>query len=222
MPLGYLLIEIGTSSLRIFALFSAAMATASIKAAKCAIRAEMKKQLRAMTAEDRLRQSRIILDKFVNHHRYKASNRISIFVNMETEVLTEPIILHILNDGKECFIPKYDDQSRQMDMVKLSSLEELEKLPMTKWHIKQHTDFDPREEALLTGGIDLLVVPAVAFTLQGARLGHGKGYYDVYYSRCLRAQAKMPYTIGLCFRQQLVPSIPLDDHDMIVDEVLHA
>ncbi|KAH7932501.1 hypothetical protein HPB52_024476 [Rhipicephalus sanguineus] len=146
------------------------MAAASMKAAKCAIRAEMKKQLKAMTAEDRLRQSKIVLDK--------------------TEVSTEPIIRHIINDGKECFIPKYDDQSRQMDMVKLSSLEELEKLPMTKWRIKQHTDFDPREEALVTGGIDLLVVPAVAFTAQGARLGHGKGYYDIYYSRCLKAQAQ--------------------------------
>ncbi|XP_075536867.1 methenyltetrahydrofolate synthetase [Dermacentor variabilis] len=202
--------------------FSAAMAAASLKAAKNAVRAEMKKQLKSMTAEDRLRQSKIILDKFVNHSRYKASKRISIFVNMETEVSTEPIIRQIINDGKECFIPKYDDQSQQMDMVKLASLEELWKLPMTKWRIKQHTDFDPREEALVTGGIDLLVVPAVAFAPQGARLGHGKGYYDIYYSRCLKAQAQRPYTLGLCFCQQIVPNIPLGDHDMIVDEVLHA
>uniref|UniRef100_A0A1E1WZ00 5-formyltetrahydrofolate cyclo-ligase n=1 Tax=Amblyomma aureolatum TaxID=187763 RepID=A0A1E1WZ00_9ACAR len=175
-----------------------------------------------MTAEDRLRQSKIVLDKFVNHSRYKASNRISIFVSMDTEVSTEPIIKQIIKDGKECFIPKYDDQSRQMDMIKLSSLEELEQLPLTKWRIKQHTDFDPREEALMTGGIDLLVVPAVAFTPQGARLGHGKGYYDIYYARCLKSQAHKPYTLGLCFSQQIAPSVPLDEHDMVVDEVLHA
>ncbi|KAK8788522.1 hypothetical protein V5799_021703 [Amblyomma americanum] len=109
-----------------------------------------------------------------------------------------------------------------MDMVKLSSLEELEQLPLTKWRIKQHADFDPRQEALMTGGIDLLVVPAVAFTPQGARLGHGKGYYDIYYARCLKSLAHKPYTLGVCFSQQIVPSVPLDEHDMVVDEVLHA
>lgn len=198
------------------------MAASPMKAAKMAIRAEIKSKLKLMTAEDKIRQSKIVQEKFLSHCRYKSSRRISIFVNMETEVSTEPIIRQIINDGKECFIPKYDDQSRQMDMVKLASLKELEELPLTKWHIKQHAHFDPSEEALKTGGLDLIVVPAVAFTQQGARLGHGKGYYDTYYNRCLQSQAQIPYTVGLCFSQQIVPTIPMDSHDMIVDEVLHA
>ncbi|KAH9369866.1 hypothetical protein HPB48_013871 [Haemaphysalis longicornis] len=37
-----------------------------------------------------------------------------------------------------------------MDMVKLASFKELEELPLTKWHIKQHTQFDPSQEALKT------------------------------------------------------------------------
>lgn len=199
-----------------------AMAVSQMKAAKMAIRADIKSKLKLMTAEDKIRQSKIIQEKFVNHCRYKSSRRVSIFVNMETEVSTEPIIRQIISDGKECFIPKYDDQSRQMDMVKLSSFKELEELPLTKWHIKQHAHFDPSQEALKTGGLDLIVVPAVAFTQEGARLGHGKGYYDIYYNRCLQSQAQRPYTMGLCFSQQIVPAIPMDSHDMIVDEVLHA
>lgn len=70
-----------------------------------------------------------------------------------------------------------------------------------------------------TGGLDLIVVPGVAFSPSGGRLGHGKGYYDIYYQRCL-ATCK-PYTIGLCFAEQLVPSVPLHDHDLIVDQLLH-
>lgn len=198
------------------------MAVSPLNAAKMAIRADIKSKLKLMTAEDKIRQSKIVQEKFLNHCRYKSSRRISIFVNMETEVSTEPIIRQIITDGKECFIPKYDDQSRQMDMVKLASFKELEELPLTKWHIKQHTQFDPSQEALKTGGLDLIVVPAVAFTQEGARLGHGKGYYDIYYNRCLQSQAQKPYTVGLCFSQQIVPTIPMDSHDMVVDEVLHA
>ncbi|KAM7285599.1 5-formyltetrahydrofolate cyclo-ligase [Ixodes scapularis] len=195
----------------------------SMRAAKNAIRIEMKKKLQSMSAEDKLRQSAIVLTKFLSHNCYKSSSRISIYISTDAEVSTEPMIRQILKDGKECFIPNYDMKTQQMDMVKLSSMEELSSLPLTKWNIKQHEHFDPKEEALITGGLDLLVVPGVAFTPEGGRLGHGKGYYDIYYGRCLKqCPDRRPHTIGLCFTQQIVPSIPMHEHDLIVDHLLHA
>ncbi|CAN7939454.1 unnamed protein product [Ixodes hexagonus] len=199
------------------------MDASSMRAAKNAIRVDMKKKLQGMSPEERIRQSAIVLAKFLSHERYKLSSRISIFISTDTEISTEPMIRQILQDGKECFIPNYDVKTQQMDMVKLSSMEELLSLPMTKWNIKQHGHFDPKDEALSTGGLDLLVVPGVAFTPEGGRLGHGKGYYDIYYGRCLKqCPGRRPYTIGLCFTPQIVPSIPMHEHDMIVDHLLHA
>lgn len=198
-------------------------ASSAMKVAKNAIRIEMKRKLKAMSVDEKLRQSAIVLDKFLSHDCYKSSNRISIFISTDMEVSTEPMIRQILRDGKECFIPHYDEKTQHMDMVKLSSVEELSRLPTTKWNIKQHERFDPKEEALSTGGLDLLVVPGVAFTPTGGRLGHGKGYYDIYYGRCLKQQpSRRPHTIGLCFTPQIVTSIPMHEHDLIVDHLLHA
>ena len=64
--------------------------------------------------------------------------------------------------------------------------------------------------------IDLMVVPAVAFTLRGERLGRGKGYYDSYLSR----EGFRAYTVGVCYGHQLVDSLPTEPHDRLVDEVI--
>lgn len=63
-------------------------------------------------------------------------------------------------------------------------------------------------------------MPGVAFTVQGARLGHGKGYYDTYLASC-SDHSKKPKTIALAFYEQIVEEIPLTDHDVMIDQVLY-
>ena len=72
---------------------------------------------------------------------------------------------------------------------------------------------------ILEAGVQLVLVPGLAFDLQGNRLGRGGGYYD----RCLavlRASAKCPQIIGLCLKEQLISEIPVEIHDQKVDKVL--
>ncbi len=63
--------------------------------------------------------------------------------------------------------------------------------------------------------IDLLVVPGVAFTLEGARLGRGKGFYDRYLSQ----SALHACCVGVCFAHQLVADLPVEPHDRSMDAV---
>ncbi|CAF5207655.1 unnamed protein product, partial [Rotaria magnacalcarata] len=55
-------------------------------------------------------------------------------------------------------------------------------------------------------------------TLDGSRLGHGKGYYDRY----LNSLNGNFYTIGLAFREQILEknSIPMNSADIHLNEVL--
>ena len=64
------------------------------------------------------------------------------------------------------------------------------------------------------GGVDLVIVPGVAFDRAGNRLGHGKAYYD----RFLRPLAVR--RVGVCFPFQLVDEVPHDDLDCRMDAVL--
>ncbi len=65
--------------------------------------------------------------------------------------------------------------------------------------------------------IDLLLVPGVAFTPEGARLGYGGGYYDTYIPRCQRARV-----LALAFAEQVVEAIPTEPHDLPLPQLILA
>jgi len=65
-------------------------------------------------------------------------------------------------------------------------------------------------------GMDIVVVPGLAFTVDGRRLGQGGGHYDRFLPR-LRADC---VTIGACFAEQIVADLPVEDHDRRVDVVV--
>uniref|UniRef100_A0A5F9DS89 5-formyltetrahydrofolate cyclo-ligase n=1 Tax=Oryctolagus cuniculus TaxID=9986 RepID=A0A5F9DS89_RABIT len=136
-------------------------AAAAVSGAKRSLRAELKQRLRAISAEERLRQSRLLTQKVIAHRQYQKSQRISIFLSMPDEIETEEIIKDIFQQGKVCFIPRYRLQSNHMDMVKLASADEISSLPKTSWNIHQPSESDTREEALATGGLDLIFMPGL-------------------------------------------------------------
>ncbi|KAI1296624.1 5-formyltetrahydrofolate cyclo-ligase [Halotydeus destructor] len=153
---------------------------------------------------------------------YRRSKRISVFVSMNHEVDTQRIIEDIFASGKECFVPKYDPNSRQMDMLKVNSLPELAEFPLTKWNVRQPAENCSNDEALETGGLHVIIVPGLAFTKVGHRIGFGRGYYDQYLSKCLeQCPSPRPVLIGVAFHQQLVDYIPVEGHDVHVDKVVH-
>lgn len=67
--------------------------------------------------------------------------------------------------------------------------------------------------------IAIALVPGRAFSPLGQRMGRGNGGYD----RWIEAQRKRrPDTrfIGICFECQLVPDVPMEAHDQLVDMVV--
>lgn len=64
--------------------------------------------------------------------------------------------------------------------------------------------------------VDAAVVPGLAFDVLGGRLGGGGGHYD----RLLATLPEDALRVGVCFACQLVPRVPLDQHDEVVDVVV--
>ncbi|NP_001187620.1 5,10-methenyltetrahydrofolate synthetase (5-formyltetrahydrofolate cyclo-ligase) [Ictalurus punctatus] len=194
---------------------------AVLRAAKQALRKEIKKRVAALSDEEKLRQSQVVSRKLFKHHNYRSSHRVAVFLSMHDEVRAEAILQHMFSSGKVCFIPRYQSDSNHMDMLQLNSMEDLNSLPITSWNIRQPADNDTqREEALATGGLDLILMPGLGFDKNGNRLGRGKGFYDLYLQRCMRHSKGKPYTIALAFKEQLCEQIPVDDTDILIDEVL--
>jgi 5-formyltetrahydrofolate cyclo-ligase len=65
-------------------------------------------------------------------------------------------------------------------------------------------------------GADLIFVPALAVDGEGQRLGKGKGYYD----RALASLENVAPVIAIVFDDELLESVPTEDHDHPVDAVV--
>jgi 5-formyltetrahydrofolate cyclo-ligase len=72
--------------------------------------------------------------------------------------------------------------------------------------------------------IDLVLVPGLAFTRDGARLGRGGGFYDRVLARrreALGGEERHPFALGVCFGFQVVGSLPTEPHDQTVQSLVH-
>jgi 5-formyltetrahydrofolate cyclo-ligase len=64
--------------------------------------------------------------------------------------------------------------------------------------------------------VDFMLVPGVAFTTNGARLGYGGGFYD----RLLASLDRRTARIAAAFQLQMVDQVPEGPHDRRVDQVV--
>ena len=76
------------------------------------------------------------------------------------------------------------------------------------------------DDECVVGGVDLIVMPGLAFSTEGDRLGRGKGYYDTYLSKYVTALGQLPPLVALAYNEQVVERVPTDAHDVPVDMVL--
>lgn len=130
---------------------------------------------------------------------------------------TIPILRDLFKQHKQVFVPTY--RKNEMQMVQLRDLSDFETLPFTKWNIKQPNP-DGRVNCLETG-LDLIIMPGVAFTMSGARMGHGMGYYDNFLNRFFQIYPRNgTMLLGIAFREQVIQDLPIDSHDIQLDQIV--
>ncbi|XP_077298281.1 methenyltetrahydrofolate synthetase [Arctopsyche grandis] len=191
----------------------------AIKAAKSALRKSMTSTKNNMSLAECKQQSDIVQQKILKMREWSEARRISIYLSMDKEVSTNALAEAALQDGKECFVPICT--ANHMRMLKVRDLQDLQTLPKNSWGIKEPKPTEGRDDALHTGGLDLVIVPGVAFTERGERLGHGKGYYDRFLEALKELPCKSPAkTVALAFNQQIVKSLPISQHDVKIHQVV--
>lgn len=68
----------------------------------------------------------------------------------------------------------------------------------------------------------IILVPALAATGEGRRLGQGGGYYDAWLSALPRYQDGGPLRVALVGPDELLDDVPVEPHDQPVDAVVVA
>lgn len=193
---------------------------------KSSLRKLVNESLKSLSEQDKRSQSERVANLLWQHPKYKAAKGISLYLSTKNEIDTLSILKRALEvDEKRCFIPRVSRESGvkitgpRMSMIEIQSMSQYEALPVNHYGIKEPSQGVEAK----AGDLDLVLVPGVAFSLDGRRLGHGKGYYDEFLAHfsSSRPANKPLHCIGLAFREQIVEStLAQDDHDYILDEVL--
>lgn len=145
----------------------------------------------------------IITNKILDHPIYSSSKAILAYSPLQGEVDISKLIDHALEKGKELYLPMYDE-------LKIGSIKDgIQVLP--NGYKQPRIIIDPQNV-----NIDLIIVPALAFSRHGVRLGHGKGWYD----RFISLYAKDAFKLGICISRFLIDDIPFFKHDIKVDAII--
>ncbi|KAJ5661501.1 uncharacterized protein N7477_009117 [Penicillium maclennaniae] len=198
----------------------------ALQSAKRELRKQMRDTFGRLSTTSISQQSGVATAKFLSLAEYQNAKSIAVYLSMPTgELSTSSIVQDALRRGKDVYIPYIHtiDQTSVMDMLALESMTEFESLKPDKWGIPslQPTQIPGRRNCLTESGLDLIVMPGMAFDRGFHRLGHGKGYYDHFLSRYSKWNKKMPFLVALSLQEQLLAQdIPVVEHDWLIDAIV--
>lgn len=134
---------------------------------------------------------------------------IGITLSMENEVNTYPIIEKAWEEGKKVVVPKCNKGTRTMSFRQISNFDQLETV-----YMNLREPIPALTEEVDADEIDLQIVPGVAYTGRGERIGYGGGYYDRY---LVHYKGK---TLSLAYSFQIVEHIPVEPFDKNVEKII--
>ena len=175
---------------------------------KSEVRQEIKRRKAACSTEERAALSREVTAKLIATAQWQQAHTVLLYHSLPDEVATHELITEALSTGKRVLLPVVVG-----DDLELRCLPAPESLREGAFHILEPTG-DPFTDY---AAIDLAIIPGVAFTHDGRRLGRGRGYYDR-----LLPQLNGVTKIGLCWPFQLITQLPTEVHDIAMDFVITA
>jgi len=173
------------------------------------IRREVLARRRAMALQDVAQKSAAILECLWALPEFDQASVVLTYVaSKDNEVDTKPLIRLLLEQRRNVMVPIAEEGGA----LRWSALGVLEELVPSRFGILEPKAGSERPAEVAPGSVCL--VPGVAFTRCGWRVGYGGGYFD----RFLAGYDGLP--IGLAFDLQLVMAFRMAPHDRPVQIVV--
>lgn len=168
---------------------------------------ELRERMRKKTGINRKRDSQII-NKVISLPEYDAAKSIFVYIGAGDEINTDYLVDDMLKKDKAVYVPLCLGKG-EMVAKRISSRDELKE--------GMYGIPEPGAEALEIPpeDISLVIVPGVAFGRDFTRLGRGGGYYDRFLEKASGATLVAP-----CREENLLETVPVDEHDRSVDVIV--
>jgi 5-formyltetrahydrofolate cyclo-ligase len=179
--------------------------------AKETVRSRILSQRKQFSEEERNRKSSMICRKLLSQEWYETIKQILVYSAVQKEVDLGEFIRQAWKDGKILYFPKVFGKT--MEFFRADSPADLKK---GSFGVAEPWDESRPYEAAHQ---NLILVPGVAFSGNGARIGYGKGYYDRYFGRW--NEKDISYTaIGIAFDFQVIQEFKTDSNDICMHRII--
>lgn len=162
-----------------------------------------------MPAHERARLSRAIAGKIWRLPAYQAADTVLGYLNFGAEFEAEIWVRRALTDGKRVLLPRVNRASRHLDIYEVRDL--ARDIAPGLWGIRE--PIAARCERMDGPEVDFILLPGVAFTHDGARLGYGGGFYD----RLLARLPDSPALVAGAFDLQVIDELPQEATDRKIE-----
>ena len=178
------------------------------------LRKLMRKRRRALTYTQLAEAANKLFARVAPSKLFRFSRRIAFSIAREGEINSQLLLREAQRRGKKCYLPV---------MIKVGAprlhfrlFKKGQKLIRNSFGIPEPT----RKFTCKPFALSLVLMPLVAFDVDGNRLGMGKGFYDRTFAFLRRSVRQRPVLLGLAHECQKVEELEVASWDVPLDGVV--
>ena len=176
---------------------------------KAALRQRVRNALGNLSPADRSAGSIQACTRLQQEPVWREATWVMLYSPLPDELDVLPLLQEALLTGKKVALPRFDPARNGYLACQVLNL--TDDLRAGHYGIREPRDNCP---VVRLNRLDFVLVPGVAFAMDGRRLGRGKGVYD----RLLRSVRGSKCGAG--FDEQIVDDLPVEPHDINLDWIL--
>ena len=180
---------------------------------KQALRSRFLRDRQLLAPAEQQSKSARIRDDFLawlETHPISPDHVIALYSAIQGEVDLFPLVESLAERNLKAALPRTKHANRQMTF---HLVQPRDTLVRGSFGILQPSADSPLVKADEVG---VFLVPGIAYTPSGVRLGYGGGYYD----RWFAGPARDSVRIGVAYQAQILPELPLERHDQLMHYIL--
>ena len=169
------------------------------------LRIQQKERLVEFVGVPRQTEENNLRRQLFHSSQWQQAQVIAVVLSTDFELDTQPIIEKAWDEHKVVVVPKIMDHQMQFIAINADSM-----YTPAAFDIKEPTS----NHTFNAAAIDLVIVPGLAYTISGQRLGFGAGYYDRFLAQ---------YTgnsVALALSVQMLAVLPVEQHDQKVAHII--
>ena len=182
----------------------------TLQTEKTRLRRLLRQRRRDVSPSEVAEKSQRVCRRLCSHDFFQLAQTVVLYSPHENEIETDGIWQTTRAQGKVVYYPRIPPDKRDLEFVRRYDEDQLTP-GIFDICIPPGNDILER-----VGQRAIVLTPGVGFDRFGHRLGRGRGYYDRAFGGILAGAIR----IGLAYDFQLVPQVPTDTQDALLDYII--